>query len=830
MNEELYEGGMAAASPAEMTSRQSLETHSGWKTLDGTPQSLHVATADAPLPNSFDSVPDFSPQGVSRPEVAGQKRLGPEISVDAKKDALCDVPFGDCIGSCGSFLLQKFLEVTPLCSQYTGKGSVTDIFPLPTSRTLLAELEPSLDESSLSWLCCVAIGLNSVWGSELFYEGPMRLSQRKCMLGLIQDVKRFCGLECPLEKINWKEYLKVRSIDYKGDEVKVVRWFKSANVAAALPSEVGSVPLEEVVTMGCKHYVLNFDLYLKPRSEWKLVKSPKVMVEDCDWGAVCKGLVSSGVCTWIEEDEIFDTGEGPLLNGLFGVSKDDWTSSGTEIFRLIMNLIPLNHLCLPLAGDIHTLPSWSGMSPFFLQPSEGLLVTSEDVKCFFYVMRVPPCWFKYLAFNKLVPQEALPDELKGRRIYVASRVLPMGFLNSVSLAQHVHRNLVLGSRLPGQLDFENPAEAEIRKDLPFTSGVSCWRVYLDNYDLLEKVEATRMVELEGQAPAGVLALRHEYERWSVPRNVKKSVVRSSHCEVQGATIDGELGVAFPRESKLAKYFSLSLQLAFSKRATQRQWQVALGGLVYFTMFRRQLLGCLNKVWQHVEAYNMSSFFMRETPPECASEVLRVLCLLPLARMDFRLDMHPLVTCSDASTQGGGACVSNGVTPFGPHVAQGRLRGELVENNTEHWILSVGLFDGIGALRVALDSLGVRVLGHISVEKHQPAQRVVEAHYPGTIVVEDVTMVDETMVKQWSVQFSQCSLVLLGGGPPCQGVSGLNFDRKGALRDQRSSLFSHVSRIRDLLQHHFPWCPVHSLMESVLSMDDNDRLQVLGFSP
>eukprot|EP00438_Fugacium_kawagutii_P022110 Skav219854 [mRNA] locus=scaffold859:647168:648580:- [translate_table: standard] len=79
-----------------------------------------------------------------------------------------------------------------------------------------------------------------------------------------------------------------------------------------------------------------------------------------------------------------------------------------------------------------------------------------------------------------------------------------------------------------------------------------------------------------------------------------------------------------------------------------------------------------------------------------------------------------------------------------------------------------------------------------------------------------------MVQSWSVQFSQAAVVVLGAGPPCQGVSGLNADRKGALRDERSCLFSHVKRIGNLLRLHFPWAQVHELMESVASMDNKDR--------
>lgn len=51
---------------------------------------------------------------------------------------------------------------------------------------------------------------------------------------------------------------------------------------------------------------------------------------------------------------------------------------------------------------------------------------------------------------------------------------------------------------------------------------------------------------------------------------------------------------------------------------------------------------------------------------------------------------------------------------------------------------------------------------------------------------------------------------------------MNSDRRGAVHDPRSNLFIHVARIRQLLQEAFPWCPVHSLMESVASMDSQDR--------
>ena len=89
------------------------------------------------------------------------------------------------------------------------------------------------------------------------------------------------------------------------------------------------------------------------------------------------------------------------------------------------------------------------------------------------------------------------------------------------------------------------------------------------------------------------------------------------------------------------------------------------------------------------------------------------------------------------------------------------------------------------------------------------------------------------VRQWATLYSQACLVVIGAGPPCQGVSGLNADRKGALRDERSCLFSEVPRIRDCVKQAFRWCPVYTLMESVASMDKKDRdimTQGIGTEP
>lgn len=254
--------------------------------------------------------------------------------------------FGDrTLGGCGPLLRQKLLEVLPLCSQPTGGGSSKHVFPLPTSSSVLVATYPSLTPNVLSWLLCVNMSLNSLWGGFLFSDKMPNTVQKQCLDALLKDVTRFCEIQANVEDVAWSEFFRIKAIDYKGDEVRVARWFSWANIKPALPVEIGRVPLEEVCSKGCRHYVENFDLYLRPPEEWDKFKAPRVMVHDGDWNDVCNGLVQSGVCEYILEEDVFMTPCGRLLNGLFGVTKDDFTSDHVEIYRLIMNLIPLNGLC-----------------------------------------------------------------------------------------------------------------------------------------------------------------------------------------------------------------------------------------------------------------------------------------------------------------------------------------------------------------------------------------------------------------------------------------------------------------------------------------------------
>ena len=128
----------------------------------------------------------------------------------------------------------------------------------------------------------------------------------------------------------------------------------------------------------------------------------------------------------------------------------------------------------------------------------------------------------------------------------------MGYLNSVSIAQHVHRNLVMQLQSGRDGPGVNLPEQELRKDQPFSVADPRWRVYLDNYDLLERVEAIRCPEIVGTTAPEVKSLLEEYQRWEVPRNAKKS------CKLKFKERRWTVGKERPSLKK-ASYASTSLR-------------------------------------------------------------------------------------------------------------------------------------------------------------------------------------------------------------------------------------------------------------------------------
>ena len=174
------------------------------------------------------------------------------------------------------------------------------------------------------------------------------------------------------------------------------------------------------------------------------------------------------------------------------------------------------------------------------------------------------------------------------------------------------------------------AEEELRKDRPMSSASNLYRIYLDNFDALERVSSRLAGEIKGTVKPQVEQLRQYYEELGLPRHPKKAAQRVTLGEMQGALVDGDQGFAMPKPQKLVQYCKLGFELLVRGQSTLRELQVVCGGFVYIAMFRRPLLGSLNSVFEHMKNFDGEAPVVRlALPYQVRVEIARFILLSPL---------------------------------------------------------------------------------------------------------------------------------------------------------------------------------------------------------
>eukprot|EP00973_Karenia_brevis_P059372 8265263-Karenia_brevis.AAC.1 len=72
-----------------------------------------------------------------------------------------------------------------------------------------------------------------------------------------------------------------------------------------------------------------------------------------------------------------------------------------------MNIIPSNHIQETVEGDMASLPNDSQWRCITMRSGETLRWSAADLKCCFYVLRLPPAWRQWMVFERPVPRSAL---------------------------------------------------------------------------------------------------------------------------------------------------------------------------------------------------------------------------------------------------------------------------------------------------------------------------------------------------------------------------------------------------------------------------------------
>ena len=232
------------------------------------------------------------------------------------------------------------------------------------------------------------------------------------------------------------ELVRSKTIDYSGEEVSHALPLRLQELLPGLPvaGVAGSLSAVNAATGDVRAWVLDPSLTLKPPECWPGVP-PKARINATkdEWYSICEVLFHRGIIEPIDYTEIFKVGDTPVLNGAFAVEKRGKAGVGQcRVTRLIMNFVPANSFQRLMAGDLSTLSGSSAWAQLVLEPNQGSSCGAEMIRRGLFMRGN----FHVVGVRTWLSAGPCPvtwwDQRKQWE-YVASRVIPMGWIQAVSL-------------------------------------------------------------------------------------------------------------------------------------------------------------------------------------------------------------------------------------------------------------------------------------------------------------------------------------------------------------------------------------------------------------
>ena len=151
------------------------------------------------------------------------------------------------------------------------------------------------------------------------------------------------------------------------------------------------------------------------------------------------------------------------------------------------------------------------------------------------------------------------------------------------------------------------------------------------------------------------------------------------------------------------------------------------------------------------------------------ELLMIISSLPMHWMDQRTQVSPHVYATDASLEGGGACVTTGLS------ARGRANHLLGSGDDLGGacdpILIIEVFGGMGGLRQACELLGLQPQGLIYIDTSDLGTKLVQRQCGYVLTFGDIRKINFEDVKGWRRSFPKVTRVIFGGGWPGHPAEG-----------------------------------------------------------
>ena len=426
----------------------------------------------------------------------------------------------------------------------------------------------------------------------------------------------------------------------------------------AVPTNAGTVDPVEWLPADKAEVVRRLDELLLPPALWDEVVTACHRVPKAEEAGLMKKLLECGMVSLFPEDELPRDPKGkPLVAGLFCVKKNEKED------RLILDRRPANAMMERLRWA--ELPSAACFTRMLLRDNQFLRASGDDLRNYYYALKLPPCSLRYNAVGRRVPQKLV--KLMGadptRHYRLAFRVLGMGDRNACDIAQAVHQHVLQTGGLLAEDD-------TLVYGSPVPEGDLWEGIYLDDLLIALRMTMPHTIPLNGsfQPPVPqvddvdvqhVKAAEAAYQAAGLQRAEHKSFRFEPRFRAWGAEVDGVLGTVGSPLAVRQQVWWLLKRVVEQGSCTKVGLQQILGYVCFMFSFRREFYSLQHHIYK----------FLRTCPekgicrlPGFVLDELRAIALhIPFAFHNMRRKIADQVLATDATpTSGGGvrADVSN----------------------------------------------------------------------------------------------------------------------------------------------------------------------------
>ena len=353
----------------------------------------------------------------------------------------------------------------------------------------------------------------------------------------------------------------------------------------AVPEEAGTVDPLVWLPEGQAAVLANLPELRLPEDQWDEVAVACHQVAENEEKNVAAKLLATGMAVLVPESKLPRREDGRLLTGgLFGVSKNSSED------RLIYDRRPENSTMPRL--DWASLPSGACYTRMLLQPNEYLRGSGDDLRNYYYALKLPENWIKYNSVGRRVDKSLVATYGGDPSIpyRLCFRVLGMGDTNGCAIAQATHEALKYGDPVP-------------KSDL--------WEgVYLDDLLITLRMQVQGDVPLDGSfAPPPpqdddpdvrqVRSAEEAYEKAGLQRAIHKSFRMLCQFRAWGTEIDGvkgKVGAPLQVRREVWKLISLVVRLGW---ATKNVLEKINGFICFIFQYRREMFSLQHHIYKYV---------------------------------------------------------------------------------------------------------------------------------------------------------------------------------------------------------------------------------------